>query len=86
CFGDSWSHYWSAMGGCSLTEFFVSCNVDYLARKLSGVKPDIDDYEAFEIFATKEVLSQRRDGELDADKAREIYDELKASSLDSDNG
>ncbi|HAS6054690.1 TPA: hypothetical protein I7122_18325 [Vibrio vulnificus] len=86
CFGESWSHYWPAMGGRSLTEFFVSCNVDYLARKLSDVKPGIDDYEAFEIVATKEVLRKRRADELDADKAREIYDELKISSLDSDDG
>ncbi|CAH0531245.1 hypothetical protein [Vibrio hippocampi] len=86
CFGESWSHYWGAMGGRTLAEFFTSCNTSYLAGKLSDIKSGLDDYEAFELKAKKEILKLRRADEIDLDKARYLYDEVDISSLDDDDG
>jgi hypothetical protein len=43
CWGKSWSGYWGGMGDCMLAEFFCSCSVDYLSRKISDVDSEITD-------------------------------------------
>ena len=76
CYGKSWSAYWGSMGGKSIATFFCRCDEHYIANKLSGIRGDIPDYEALEITAKKEVCRLRRDGDLSATEARELYDDL----------
>jgi hypothetical protein len=39
CYGKSWSAYWGAMGG-TLSDFFLSCDNDYLIRRMSNLLPE----------------------------------------------
>lgn len=36
CYGKSWSSYWGAMSGRTISEFFFDANNDYLACKLAN--------------------------------------------------
>lgn len=36
CFGEAWSAYWGAMGDNNITQFLLSCEVDYIVGKLSA--------------------------------------------------
>ncbi len=76
CYGQSWSAYWGSMGGKSIATFFCRCDEHYIANNLSGIRGDIPDYEALEITAKKEVCRLRRDGDLSATEARELYDDV----------
>ncbi|TLS65138.1 hypothetical protein [Photobacterium damselae] len=88
CFGKSWSSYWGGMGERSIAEFFVSCDNHYLAKNLSSIPSDIDDYEEFVNVLKKAVLKERRAGDLDQDKARDYFDEIESaeSNLNDDDG
>lgn len=46
CWGESWSHYWGAMGpGSTVRQFFLSCSADYLACKCVK-NTRVTDYDA----------------------------------------
>jgi len=74
CFGESWSSFWPAMGQRDIATFFCRCDEHYIAKNLSGVRSDIPDYEALASKARKEVVSLRRDGDLEKCEARDLFD------------
>ena len=38
CSGEFWTAFWGNMGDSNMTEFFLSCDNDYLSKKLSTVR------------------------------------------------
>lgn len=59
CFGRAWGCYWPAMGGKTVSEFIIMCDVDYLVNALSYSRPTKSDYAYFSriVKAVKESLS-----------------------------
>lgn len=80
CYGESWSAFWGSMGGRCLADFFCSCDEHYIAKKLSSVSADIDDFHALTKKARSEIIQLRREGELDKLDARSLWD--KADELE----
>jgi hypothetical protein len=80
CFGKSWSSFWPSMG-CSLEEFFIDCNDDYLASNLAPqLKPGVYDFDKLEAAFKAKIILDRREGSIKDLEARELYD--KVSDLD----
>lgn len=83
CFDDAWSYFWGAMGvGRDMRNFFISCDVDYLANKFRGRAPRHEtDTDKIEAEAKRHILEHRRDGSFSKEEAREKYElaeELRA--------
>ncbi|MFZ2269067.1 MAG: hypothetical protein WAV95_15940 [Azonexus sp.] len=85
CFGEAWSHYWSHMGETNkLADFFCSCGEHYLAGKLkTGIRDEVDDDdpEALTALMRKEIIKDRREGDISKGVARERWN--KAEGYDS---
>lgn len=69
----SWERYWGACG-CSFKEFLCDLDIHYTAGKF-GVG------NSFDVTATihewkRHVFDDRRNEYIDAEKARELYDEI----------
>lgn len=77
CYGKSWTSYWGAMGNRTISTFFKSCGNDYLAKKLSSIPSEIDDYDALRLDMFKQILKQRRSKELSEREARNAYNEIE---------
>lgn len=60
CYGKSWSASWGGIGERTITEFFHSCSVDYLAKNLSDISADITDSEVIKDSAKRAIFEQRR--------------------------
>lgn len=76
CYGQSWASYWGGMGDRTLAEFFCSCDEHYLAKNLSTIKADVDDFEGFIIKAKAEIIKQRLSLDLSSESAREMFDDV----------
>lgn len=74
CFGQSWTGFWSAMGG-TVEEFFQWCSNDYLIDKMSSQTRMVPDIESDEKFLKKMILEQRRRGAISQEEAREAWSE-----------
>lgn len=46
CYDKTWHSFWGAMGDSPITEFFLSCDNGYIAKNLSSIPSNINDYEA----------------------------------------
>lgn len=80
CYGKAWTAAWFAMGeNSTVQEFFQRVNNEYLIRNLvPGLRPFVDDdNDANVIFVKSEIIKLRRDQEIDAEKAREMWDEAE---------
>lgn len=77
CFGESWNSYWGGMGGGTVQEFIKRVSNDYLIgcldRQLNSTVDD--DNDANLQFVRAEIIKQRREGEIHALEAREMWDE-----------
>lgn len=73
CYGQSWSSYWGGMGDRTIAEFFCSCDEHYLAKNLSSVSSDVLDMDGIQNHAKAEIISLRKDKDIDKDEARELY-------------
>lgn len=82
CYGQSWSAYWGGMGERTIAEFFCSCNAHYLAGKLSDIDSNIDDLEGLPAIARQEVISLRKAREINADEARDMYDDASCLEVE----
>ena len=80
CYGRSWSSFWPAMG-CSIEEFFISCDEDYLAKNLQYMQSHIDDEDAVQEMIWKAVLKFRRNGDISYCDAREIWENASIEIL-----
>ena len=78
CFNDCWTHFWGAMGERhTLTSFFAKCSTPYLAGKLKcGISDEIneDDEEVLTKALRTEIIKRRRDGDIEHDEARDLWD------------
>jgi hypothetical protein len=77
CYGQSWSSYWGGMGDRTITEFFCSCNNEYLIGNLSsGLRCTVEDCDNLDEWMKRGVIDQRKERNLDANDARELWDEI----------
>ena len=74
CYGESWSAYFGSMGGRDLIEFFCSCDDDYLVGKLKPMSMTLPDEDGVGDVLKKEIIRQRREGELSNHDARDLFD------------
>lgn len=77
CYGKSWTAFWGGMwDGLSVGQFFCQLNDDYIIGYFSPqMSSRIFSGEALAVKAKRQVLWDRRLFCLDADKARELFDE-----------
>lgn len=87
CFGEAWSHYWSHMGETNkLMQFFTQCDNDYIVGKLkTGISHEIDDEDDDRLteLLRKEIIKDRRSGDLRKEIARDYWDDTQWVSWDS---
>ena len=83
CYGEAWTSYWGGMGDRTIAQFFCACDEHYLAGNLSGVRSTVEDFDALTNIVRRKIIEDRRALDVDADKAREQFDE--AESLDPRN-
>ncbi|EHH2973090.1 hypothetical protein J7Y79_004373 [Salmonella enterica] len=90
CFGKAWTGAWFAMGGDTVQEFIKRVSNEYL---IGCFDPQMrstvdDDNDANLLFVKTEIIKLRRQKEIDADKAREMWyeaenaDDVKANCCD----
>jgi hypothetical protein len=100
CYGRSWSAYWGGMGDQTISEFFRSCNVGYIANKMTDERPSITDAEAIADGARRQIIKLRRgqvmrrfDGsgtyrfgraEITPEAARELWEEVEGAYFGAD--
>ncbi|WP_447345576.1 hypothetical protein [Salmonella enterica] len=77
CFGRSWNGSWGSMGGDTVQEFIKRVSNDYLIGCLDHQLESTvdDDNDANLLFVKTEIIKLRRQKEIDAYKAREMWDE-----------
>jgi len=76
CYGQSWSAYWGGMSGCSVSEFFCSCDEHYLAGCLSPrTSATVFKSEDLRDHAKAEVIRLRRQREVELVEARTLYED-----------
>lgn len=87
CYGKAWTAYWGGMGKRTLEQFFLDCNVHYLANRLSADDKITEiDVDKLKEVAVREIITRRREGDLDRDEARNLFDNLNFSSMDLRGG
>lgn len=76
CFGKAWTAYWGGTGNRTVGEFFIDEHCDYLVNCL-GRDSELDKYEpdfnAYRDEMRQKVIEMRRESEISADLARELY-------------
>lgn len=86
CFGKSWSSYWGGMGSKSISQFFIDCNVEYLANNLDRDAEKYEqDFDTFKIEMRQKVCEMRRDECISSDLARELFEIEDWSEYVTDN-
>ncbi|HEJ0157914.1 TPA: hypothetical protein SLO89_004301 [Klebsiella pneumoniae] len=79
CYGKAWTAAWFAMGGDDVQTFIKRVSNDYL---IGCLDPQLessvdDDNEANLTFVKLHIIKLRRERELDAEKAREMWNEAE---------
>lgn len=90
CWGEAWTHYWSHMGeGNTLEQFFGHCDEHYIAGKLkTGIEDEIDDddEDALLLILKKEIIKDRREGDITKLQARNLWELAgRTETTDADN-
>lgn len=70
----SWQYYWGAAGE-NFKKFLIGLDIHYVAGKFGCGRHF--DFDKTIIFWKREILRCRRDMSLDAEQARELYNEVK---------
>ena len=85
CAGQSWSSFWPSMG-CSIAEFVVDCDDDYLIENLSGIESEliIEGRELQEYCKTR-IIKLRKKEQINSDEARELFQMAKKTTHHMDN-
>ncbi|EPX7615493.1 hypothetical protein QM091_15450 [Enterobacter roggenkampii] len=81
CFGKAWTSAWFAMGGDTVQEFIKRVSNEYL---IGYFDPQLqstvdDDNDANLEFVKGEIIKLRRQQEIDADDAREMWEEAEGA-------
>lgn len=75
CWTTSATYYWGSIGECSIKEFIVGLDFGYWSGKLfPGSDRSYFEQQKTEDKMKAMVIKYRREGELEKDEAREIYD------------
>lgn len=72
-YGD-WQNYWGAVGG-SFKEFLTRIDKHYVAGKFGANR--WFDQKATVKFMKKQIIDYRRDNDIDCEKARDMWNDLK---------
>lgn len=75
CYGQSWSTFFGSMGE-PIANFCASVSADYLANRFYGGPHSVNDFDSMKAMAIKEVIKMRRQRDLSADDARDLFDEI----------
>lgn len=83
CWGESWTSYWGAMGGRTISRFFAECDEHYLAGNLASGLSDTRFDPAVLAQDSKLLVIERRKnirrglefGPLEKELARQLFDE-----------
>lgn len=75
CYGQAWSAYWGSMGDRPIAEFFASCDVHYLAGKLSNIRSSVVDIDGITEHAKRHILRMRREKEIGMFEARDLFNQ-----------
>ena len=77
CFGKSWSSYWGAMSGRTISQFFCDCDNDYIAKNLAGgIRGAVTDEEGIPDAAKAHIVKLRKERDFSKDDARDLYDKV----------
>lgn len=81
CFGKAWTSAWFAMGGDTVQEFIKRVSNEYL---IGYFDPQLrstvdDDNDANLEFVKGEIIKLRRQQKIDADDAREMWEEAEGA-------
>lgn len=76
CYGQSWANYWGAMGNETIAEFFTSCNVHYIAGKLSNIESNIFDPDGLKETLQRSVIQERRHRWITKEEARKKFETI----------
>ena len=79
CYGQAWTGAWFAMGGDTVQEFIKRVSNEYL---IGYFDPQLestveDDNDANLLFVKSQIIKLRRELEIEADEAREMWDEAE---------
>ena len=84
CYGKAWSSYWGGMGDNSIADFFISCDENYIANKLSDIESNIYDIEGIRNQADlKNIDCFRDDPWNDYEFMRKMYGDDMSEWYDS---
>ena len=85
CGGKSWSSFWNAMG-CSIAEFFVSCDDDYLIESLSNIdRVLIIEGQELQEHCKSKIIDMRNKGEIEQNEAEELLKRAKQIACYTDD-
>lgn len=79
CYDKSWHSYWGGMGDRTIDKFFLSCDNHYIAKNLSTISGNINDYEA---LGKKIKEFYKDDYENNEFEAIELYEAIDSMSDD----
>lgn len=75
CYTKSWTAYWGGMSNRTIAQFFCSCDEGYLSNNLTNIESSVFDADAVEAAMKKNIFKMRRAYEIDANEARDMFEE-----------
>ena len=79
-------HVFSSIGAQSFEAFLLECGWDYLANKFWGLESRVFDFDESVKAIKMRVIERRRCGSIDADHARECWDDIEALEFGTSEG
>lgn len=85
CWGKSWTGFWSAMGDCTVSEFFCSCDAGYIIGYFAPQLGSTQFSSSALVENAKRVVLDCRRGRtaahypssMDKDEARKLFDRIE---------
>lgn len=82
CYDQSWTSYWGGMGDRTISAFVKSCDNHYLAKNLSRIPVEINDYDALKQDMFKKIIEKRKALELDESDARSAFTTIEECEIE----
>jgi hypothetical protein len=83
CYGESWTASWGSMGNRTISEFFKSCDNQYLAKNLSKIPSEINDPDALIKDMKKTIIKNRRSRGWGPNDSRNLFDDISLYDYNS---
>lgn len=71
-----WSYFWGPHGGHSVPAFLAALNRSYMGGKMLGADIQVFDLDRSIEAAKRHIITLRRDGDIDQEKARSDWNDL----------